>query len=65
MDEYEVMERLGVAVVEVDELCREGSYVPGLNLAVVRRGLTPERREAIGVWLLARVLLGPADPARS
>ncbi|GEL95401.1 hypothetical protein CCO02nite_20590 [Cellulomonas composti] len=52
MDEFELLARLGVAVVEVEGMTHPVCYVSTQNVGLLRAGLDAERRLAAGALLL-------------
>lgn len=56
MDEFEVMERLGVPVGEIQGLCTDVVFVRPHGVGLLRAGMTAAERELAGRLLLEAAL---------
>jgi len=59
VDDWDLLARFGVKVLEVDDLPDPVCFVPTQGVGLVRAGLSPDRRMAIGAKLLAIALSYP------
>lgn len=57
LDDFELLARLGVEVIESSRLRTEMCLLEGEPVAVLRKGLPPSARREAAAWLVAEVLL--------
>ena len=55
MSEFELVEAMGVRVVEIEEFGRQAQYLPGTRILLIDAGLDRERREFVSCHLLGRL----------
>lgn len=63
MNDFELLARLGVEVIESSRLRTEMCLLEGERVAVLRKGLSPSARREAAAWLVAEVLCQAAAGA--
>lgn len=62
--EFDLVQRFGIRIHEVEGLAETAVYVPECDLAFVRAGLDPDCRARTASWLLSEALSELASPDR-